>query len=154
MSLTILRLKPCVKKWLRVQRFVPANLKTQEMCINAIGKTPWMLRCVLNCLKAQEMCNETMRIEPYLLEYVPDWFVTQQQLKLWHDYGEYEDNLFKKQRYNNYKKWKPQKASIKGQSMSIVWHSSRSGIVVFLKTKKERRKKLFSPLDMLRLKMY
>ena len=32
-----------------------------------------------------------MREGPWLLNYVPDWFVTQQQVKMWHDDSEYHD---------------------------------------------------------------
>ena len=32
-----------------------------------------------------------MREGPWLLNYVPDWFVAQQQVKIWHDDSEYHD---------------------------------------------------------------
>ena len=31
------------------------------------------------------MCNEEVRRKPWLLEYEPDWLVTQEQVKIWHD---------------------------------------------------------------------
>ena len=74
-----------------------------------------------------------MRRGPWHLKYVPDWFVTEQQLKLWYDYNdnEYcdddddddEDNFFKW--YEGYKKRKVQKASIKEELLPITWHPSR-----------------------------
>ena len=47
------------------------------------------------------MCNEAVEKNPYLLGHVPDWFVTQEQVKIWYDevIGWYKD----------YKKRKAQK---------------------------------------------
>ena len=36
-------------------------------------------------LKTQDMCDKIVEESPWSLEYVPNWFVTQQQIKLWHD---------------------------------------------------------------------
>ena len=44
-----------------------------------------MLRYVPDHLKAQEMCDKAVMEDRYSLECVPDWFVTQQQIKLWDD---------------------------------------------------------------------
>ena len=44
-----------------------------------------------------------------MMQCVPDWFVTEQQLKIWHD----EDNFF--EWYDGYQKRKAQKAQIKKQ---------------------------------------
>ena len=38
------------------------------------------------------MCGEAMREEPSCLPYVPGWFVTQQQIELWHDVDDYCNN--------------------------------------------------------------
>ena len=46
-----------------------------------------------------------------MMQCVPDWFVTQQQLKIWHD--DDEDNFF--EWYDGYQKRKAQKAQIKKQ---------------------------------------
>ena len=44
-----------------------------------------------------------MRDHFFSLQYVPDWFVTQQQLKIWHDVNEYDhdDEIIKW--YDGYK---------------------------------------------------
>ena len=42
--------------------------------------------------KTQEMCDKAVRRRPWLLEYVPDWFVTQEQMKLWHDDDDCDDD--------------------------------------------------------------
>ena len=39
---------------------VPDDLKTQEMCNEAIKKVPWLLYDVPDYLKTQEMCNEAI----------------------------------------------------------------------------------------------
>ena len=49
----------------------------------------------------------------WLLKYVPDWFVTHQQIKIWHDNDDYcnDDELI--EWYEGYQKSKAQKAQIK-----------------------------------------
>ena len=74
------------------------------------------------------MCNDAVRDDPYSLQYVPDWFVTRERVDMWYDDSEYcddddEDNFFKW--YDDYKKRKAQKASIKEELMPIAWHLSR-----------------------------
>ena len=59
------------------------------------------------------------------LQFVPDWFVTKQQLKLWYDDDYvYNDNKMIKW-YKGYKKRKAQKAQIQKELIPIAWHSSR-----------------------------
>ena len=70
------------------------------------------------------MCDKAVRKNRFSLQFVPDWFVTQQQLKLRHYYDDYcnDDKLIK--RYNGYKKGKAQKASIKEELLPVTWHPS------------------------------
>ena len=58
------------------------------------------------------------------MQYVPDWFVTQQQLKIWYNDTYYcnEDKLI--EWYEGYKKRKAQKASIKEELLPIAWDPS------------------------------
>ena len=58
------------------------------------------------------------------MQYVPDWFETQQQLKIWYNDAYYcnEDKLI--EWYEGYKKRKAQKASIKEELLPIAWHPS------------------------------
>ena len=51
--------------------------------------------------------------------------MTQQQIKLWHDYHDYcnDDKFF--DWYDGYKNQKAQKASIKDELMPVAWHPSR-----------------------------
>ena len=71
------------------------------------------------------MCNEVVRARLWLLKYIPDWFVTQQQLKIWHDDDQYcnDDEIIKQ--YEGYKKRKTQKAKIKEELLPITWHPNR-----------------------------
>ena len=48
---------------------------------------------------------------PQSLTYVPDWFVTQQQVKLWHGDSEYHNDETIKW-YDGYQKRKAQKTKI------------------------------------------
>ena len=68
-----------------------------------------------------------MKKSPSSLQFVPDWFVTQGQVKIWHDDGDYWDDGKDKffEWYNGYKKWKAQKAKIKEEILTIALQPSR-----------------------------
>ena len=38
------------------------------------------------------MYDDAMWGDPFSLQFVPDWFVTKEQVKLWHDYDDYCDD--------------------------------------------------------------
>ena len=60
------------------------------------------------------MCDKAVWGGPFSLQFVPDWFVTQQQLKLWHYYNDYcNDDYRLNEWYDGYKKRKAQKSKIK-----------------------------------------
>ena len=68
------------------------------------------------------MCNDAVWGDPSSLQYVPGWFVTQQQLKAWHDYnGNCNDDELIKQ-YEGYQNCKPEKAQIKEELIPIAWN--------------------------------
>ena len=73
--------------------------------------------------KTQKMCDDAVWGDAFSLQFVPRWFVTQVQLKLWHDYDYYYDKLIGW--YEGYHKRKVQKAQIKKELMPIAWHPSR-----------------------------
>ena len=81
-----------------------------------------MLKYVPDHFKFQEMCNDVMMEVPLLLRHVPDWFVTQQQLRQFDDY--YYDNVYIKW-YDGYQKCNAQKTKIRGELMPIAWHPSK-----------------------------
>ena len=76
-------------------------------------------------LKTQEICNKVIEVGPFSLQYVPDWFVTQQHVNLWHDDSEYHDDDELINWHDGYQKRKAKKAKIKEELMPIVWHPSR-----------------------------
>ena len=83
------------------------------MCIERVEVDPWQLRDVPDHFKGQEMWDKTVREEPSCLQYVPDWFVTQQQIELWDNVDEYcnDDEII--EWYEGYQKRKAQKEQIK-----------------------------------------
>ena len=85
------------------------------------------------------MCNKAVCKHPWLLKYVPDWFVTQQQLKIWHD--DDEDKLF--EWYKGYKKREEQKTQIKEELLPIVWYPSRWWNCCAPNDEKKETEKLF-----------
>ena len=91
--------------------YVPDYLKTQEMCNKAVKNKLCMLLFVPDDFWMQEMCNEIMHTMPDALhrvpnrfktqkmcdkrsssstQFVPDWFVTSEQMWMWYD--DYYDN--------------------------------------------------------------
>ena len=84
-----------------------------------------LLPVVPDCFKTREMCEKAVDRYLYLLRYVPDWFVTDQQIEIWHDNDEYcnVDKLI--EWYDGYKARKAQKVSIKEELLPIAWHPSR-----------------------------
>ena len=66
-------------KWLvyirpRFSTLFPDDLKTQEMCNEAVCIDPWLLYDVLDYLKTQKMCNEAIEKALWPLFDVPDRF--------------------------------------------------------------------------------
>ena len=125
---------------------VPDYFKTREMCNDVVEKVPWALRYVPDCFKTQEMCaimllkknharwcmsltvlkhKKCVMMQwrkDFFLRDVPDWFVTQLQLKII-QYDWYNNDLIEWD--EGYKKRKAQKAKIKEELMPITWHPSR-----------------------------
>ena len=114
-----------VKKIPLLLALVPDHLQAQETCSEVVQNMPSTLRLVSDHLKNQGMRNEAVRGRLWLLKYISDWFVTQQQLKIWDDDDEYcnDDEIIKW--YEGYKKRKAQKASIKEEFVPIAWHPLR-----------------------------
>ena len=59
------------------------------------------------------MCIRAVEADLGLLEYVPDWFVAQRQIDLWHDHDHWHDDDKLTKWYEGYQKRKAQKATIK-----------------------------------------
>ena len=71
------------------------------------------------------MCDDAVTEDSCALESVPGWFVTQQQIKSWHDDDYYCDDGRVIKWYRGYKKRKAQKAKIKEELTPIAWHPNR-----------------------------
>ena len=59
------------------------------------------------------MCDKAMRNDAFSLVCVPNWFVTEEQLKLWQDSYDWHNDDEVIGWYEDYKKRKAQKAKIK-----------------------------------------
>ena len=74
---------------------IPDRFKKQEMCIKVVEVDPLSLGNVFDHLKTREMCDAAVKEDSSSLIYVPDWFVTQQQVKLWHDDDDFYDDIMR-----------------------------------------------------------
>ena len=83
------------------------------MCKRGVEVGSWQLGVVSDHLKTRETCERAVEKYPFILEFVPDWFVSQQQLKLWHDNDDYCHNNELIKWHAGYQKRKAQKAKIK-----------------------------------------
>ena len=102
---------------------VQKHLKTKDMCERVVEKTPCLLWFVPDCFKTKKICEKVVGERLGLLRDVSDWIITQQQLRIWCDnikYNHCNDNELSKS-YKRFQKRKAQKASIKGQILSIAW---------------------------------
>ena len=71
------------------------------------------------------MCDKAVKVDPSSQRFVPDWFVTQQQIDVWYDddYWHHDDEIIGQ--YNGYQKRKAQKARIKEELLLVAWHHDR-----------------------------
>ena len=46
----------------------------------------------LTALKHKKMCDKAAKDDSSSLQLVPDWFVTYQQVKIWHNDDDYDDD--------------------------------------------------------------
>ena len=74
---------------------------------------PSQLCDVPDYLKTQKMCDDVVQRDSYFQQLVPDWFVIQEQLEIWHGDDEYctDDEII--EWYKRHEKRKAQKATIK-----------------------------------------
>ena len=110
------------------------------MCNETVEVNPWQLYDVLDYLKTQQICDDMVQGDSYSLQFVPDWFVTQEQLETWDDDNDYcnDDELIKW--YRRYEKRKAQKVKIKEELMPIAWHPNRVMDWCMPEDEKRRRK--------------
>ena len=76
-------------------------------------------------LKIRGMFKKAVEKYIWLLKYVPDYFVTYQQIKIWHDNDDYCNNNGLIKWHKGYQKRRVHKAKIKEELLPVVWHPSR-----------------------------
>ena len=79
------------------------------MSIKVVEVDPWQLDDVSDHFKIQEMCDDLVWGDPFPQQYVPDWFVKQQQIKIWLDDDYYCDNDKIIKWYGGYQNARPRK---------------------------------------------
>ena len=75
------------------------------MCNEVMRNNPIGFFFIPDHFKIQEMCIKAFEPDPWQLKYVPDWFMTQGQVKVWHDYREYCNEVWSKRCYNQRLLW-------------------------------------------------
>ena len=114
--------------------FVPDCFKIQGIRDKAIEIDPITL---WHNLKTQGMCIRAAEAGLGLLQYVSDWFVTHQQIKVLPDDDEYCDDDELIEWYNGYRKRKAQKGKIKEELLPTTWHPDR--VMHWCMSKDEKR---------------
>ena len=104
-------------------KYVPDHHKTEKMCKEAVRRESRSLYDVPDYFKTPKMCDQAVASSS--LQFISDWFVTQEQLKIWYDDDYWDKSAFIIQWYDDYKKRKAQKAKIKEELLPIAWHPSR-----------------------------
>ena len=97
------------------------------MCDDEVHKDAWLLEYVPDWFETQEMCERAVKKDRDSLIHVPDWFVVAQEI--WYiDYSHVAapepqgyDDMAIKW-YQGYKKCKVLKAKIKEELLPIAWH--------------------------------
>ena len=74
------------------------------MGIKALEVVSCQLKDISDYLKTQRLCDNAVKDDLSSLQSLPDWFVTQQELDLWHDdnYWYHNYSIFKS--YESYQK--------------------------------------------------
>ena len=71
------------------------------------------------------MCDEAVGSEPYSLQFLSDWFVTQEQIKIWDNDDDYYDDDELTEWSDDYHKRKVQKSKITEELLTIAFHPDR-----------------------------
>ena len=100
--------------------YVPDHFKAQKMCEKVVEKKPYLLHYDPVHFKTREMCEKVVETGLGLLKYVSDYFVTHQQQKIWRDDDKYCNDHELIKWYDEYKKRKAQKASIKEELLPFA----------------------------------
>ena len=153
--------KKAVEEDAHALEFVPDQYKTPEMCEKSVKEDPYALEFVPDHYKNKEMCEKEVDAHLPILEfdpdkcktkkcvmklrsfiYVPDWFLTQEQVKIWHgeNFGWYD----------NFKKRKAQKAKIKEELIANCLASHENARLLHDRRRKGSNKYLLSEGESIR----
>ena len=89
------------------------------------------------------MCDKAVKEDLCLLEYVPDWFVRQEQIELWGDDDDDCNDDKLTEWYQGCKNRKAEKAKIREGLLPITWHPSRYWDWCMSEDKKQELEKLW-----------
>ena len=73
---------PCSLEYVPDNLKTQMDLKTQMVCIKTLEVDPSLLKHAPDYFKTQKMCDDAVRDYLFSLQFVPDWFVTQQQIDI------------------------------------------------------------------------
>ena len=121
---------------------VPDDFKTQRMCEKVVEKDPYQLGDFHDHLKTQEIGDKAVRDYLFSLQFVPDWFVTREQIDQWYDDDYVYNHHEMIEWYDGYKKQRAQKAQIKKELLPIAWHPLRYWDWCMSEEEKKEAKKL------------
>ena len=97
------------------------------------------------------MCDKEVKYDPSSLKFVPDWFVTWEQIDKWYDNNQWYHDDEMIEWYKGYKKRKAQKAKIKKELMPIACHPSRYQDWCMSEDQKKKRQKNYGSTDGLKI---
>ena len=83
------------------------------------------MKNVPDYLKTQKMCDDVVPKFSYSLQFVSDWFFTEEQIDVWYYDDQYCDDDVLIEWYNDYQRRKAQETSIKDELTPIAWHPDR-----------------------------
>ena len=117
---------------------VPDCFKTQRMCIMALEVFPWQLNDIPDYFNTQRVSDDVVQRDAHSLQFVPDWFVTEEQMKIWDDDDDHYDDNEIIEWCDGYQKRKFQKAKIKEELLPIACIPIVWWIAVCQKMRKKR----------------
>ena len=115
-------------------------LRPREHVKKQLKKNPWLLEHLPDNLETQGMCEGTVKKCSGILGLVLDWFVTQGQVKVWHDHNYYCNNDKLIEWYEDLQKRKAQKTKKKKNTCPLPGTHQDGVIGVFLRMRRKKQK--------------
>ena len=104
----------------------------------ALEAFPWQLNDIPDYFNTQRVSDDVVQRDAHSLQFVPDWFVTEEQMKIWDDDDDHYDDNEIIEWCDGYQKRKFQKAKIKEELLPIACILIVWWIVVCQKMRKKR----------------